>query len=169
MTDPVQTNPKPLVPLDPGWLFLLAGLALCVTTALIPAFDQLADAELGRDRARVAEQFHLARLRNYSTYRDALRRGDADLAVSLASAQLNLIPESREVLHVAGETAPENISPYPSLEPDLPPELTRVAPDTTLQRWAMDDRHRLWLLAAGAFCMLLGLLPPTTPRPPRAA
>lgn len=156
---------RALVPLDPGWLFLLAGATLCAVTALIPAFDQLAEAELARDRARVAERFHLSRLQNYASYRDALWRADPGLTLSLASQQLNLVPEGRDILPVPGETAPENLSPFPALEPDAPPTLYRVVPDTVLQRWTTDDRKRLWLLAAGAFCILLGLLPPTIQRP----
>lgn len=162
-----EANPvnRPLVPLDPGWLFLLAGATLCAVTALIPAFDQLAEAELARDRARVVERFHLQRLQNYSSYREALWRADPALTLSLASLQLNLVPEGRDIIPVPGETAPEDLSPFPGLEPDPAPTLYRVVPDTVLQRWTTDDRKRLWLLAAGAFCILLGLLPPTIQRP----
>lgn len=165
MADTTPASARPLIPLDPGWLFLVAGLTLCMMTALIPAFDQLAEAELARDRARLLERYHLKRLENYSAYREALARTDPSLAMSLVSTHLNLVPVGRTTLPVPGETAPMVISPFPALEPDPPPETHRLVPDTLLQRWTTGERSRLWLLAGGAFCILLGLIPPGASRP----
>ena len=153
---------RPLILLDPGWLFLFAGAAMLVITVLIPAQDELAEAELARDRARLVERHAATRLENYTTYLDAVRRGEPQLALSLAATHLNLVPASRSVLPVPGEPPQRDISPFPALEPPPAPTLYRQKPDTILQKWTTDDTSRLWLLAGGSFCVLLGLLPATT-------
>lgn len=150
--------------LDPGWLFLLAGIALLSATVLIPAFDQLAEAELQRARAQVSEARSAKRLGNYAQYRSALSRGDETLSVALVATHLGLAPADRTVMTVPGETTGEDLSPWPALEPAAAPVLYRVTPDTVLQRWATGDRSRVYLLAGGAMLVLLGLLPPTTGR-----
>jgi hypothetical protein len=148
--------------LDPGWLFLLPGLAILATTVMIPARNDLDEARLARERALIAEEHSARRLENYTTYLDALRRGDERLAVSLAATHLNLAPVGRTVLAMPDERADAN--PFPALEPPAPPGVTLLIPDTVLQRWTNDDRTRLWLTAGGAMCALIGLLPPTTRR-----
>jgi len=173
MDEPVPTahdQPSrrvPLIPLDAGWLFLLPGIALVAATVLIPAFDDLGAAQLERDKLRVVENHAQRRLENYSLYLDALRRADEDLTLSLAATHLNLAPVDRTVI-VMPDQARASLNPYPALEPPSPRMPTRVTPDTVLQRWATHERARLWLLASGAMCILLGLLPPTARRRERA-
>lgn len=159
-----QAPRRPLILLDPGWLFLIAGSALLAATVLIPANDELLDAQLARDRALTTERHAAERLKNFTTYYDAVQRGEPQLALSLAATHLNLVPASRSVLPVPGEPPTRDISPFPSLEPPPPPTLYRLKPDTLLQKWTTDDRARLWLLAGGAFCVFVGVLPPTAPR-----
>lgn len=148
--------------LDPGWLFLLPGLAILAATVMIPAGNDLDEARLAREKALVAEAHSAKRLENYTTYLDALRRGDEPLALALAATHLNLAPEGRTVLAMPDERSDAN--PFPALEPGPPPQVTLLIPDTVLQRWTNDDRTRLWLTAGGAMCVLIGLLPPTTRR-----
>ncbi|MGD9692630.1 MAG: hypothetical protein AB7G17_11485 [Phycisphaerales bacterium] len=156
-----RSRREPLFVLDPGWLFLLAGMALLSATVLIPAFDQLSEAELQRARAQVTEARATKRLSNHAQYRSALSRGDETLSVALVATHLGLAPADRTVLTVPGEVAGEDLSPWPGLEPPAAPVLYRVQPDTVLQRWATGDRSRVYLLAAGSMFILLGLLPPT--------
>lgn len=165
MHDAAHTRRPPLISLDPGWLFLIAGGVMIAATVLIPANEELAEAELARDRAALTERHAAKRLENYATYYDAVSRGEPQLALSLAASHLNLVPASRAVLPVPGEPPSQDISPFPALEPPPPPTIYRVKPDTILQRWTTDEKTRLWLLAGSAFCILLGLLPPTTRRP----
>jgi hypothetical protein len=162
MDSPAQS--RPLFTPDPGWLFLIAGVALCAATALVPAYDELAEAETSRDRARSAEKYELRRLANYSSYRDALASGEPTLALTLAATHLNLVPIDRRSIPLPGEKSQPDLLPFPALEPPPPAPISRAVPDTLLQRWTTDDRSRLWLLAAGAFCIFVGLLPATTPR-----
>lgn len=152
----------PLIYLDAGWLFLLPGLALLSATVLIPAYQDLLDARWSRDRAAVIEQNRLDRLNRYGTYLDALSREDPSVVKSLAASQLNMIPESFEPL--APPKDPSNVpaSVFPLLEPD--PSVLAAAPParekSRLEIWSTSDRTRVWLIAAGGFCVLIGLLPP---------
>lgn len=149
----------PLFRLDPGWLFLVAGIALVAATVLIPAFDDLRQAEWNRDRARAAELFRKDRLANYSEYLDAVRSRDRTLVVSLAATQLNLAPTDKQPMLDASQAGLPDLEVFASLEPTLrhPPQ-PRV-PDSLLQKWATSGRTRPWLLAAGGLFMLIGLLP----------
>ena len=158
-----HTPRTPLIPLDVGWLFLLPGIAIVAATVLIPAFDDLSAAQLERDKLRVVEQHAQRRLENYSIYLDAVRRADEDLALSLAATHLNLAPADREVIVMPGQSR-ASLNPFPALEPPAPRMPERIVPDTRLQRWSTNERARLWLLASGAMCIFLGLLPPTTRR-----
>lgn len=173
MPTPQPSRRIPVIPADPGWLFLVPGLALVAATVLIPAYDDLSFAELERDKLRVVEQHAAKRLENYSLYLDALLRADEGLALTLAATHLNLAPADRAIIALPGEGTSASLNPFPALEPPPPRMPVRVVPDTILQRWSTNERTRLWALASGAMCVLLGLLPPTTrrsrPRYERAA
>ena len=149
--------------IDTGWLFLCAGLGILMATLLLPAHDDLAHARLERDRARAIETRAADRLNRHSDYLDALRRGDEAVVLSLAATQLNLAPEGRrplvwtDALHEA-PLFDANILRVLEPGPTVLPELR--LPDTTLRRLTTQNRSRLWLLAGGAFCVLIGLLPP---------
>lgn len=153
--------------LDPGWLFLIAGLALLIATVLIPAYTDLAEARHRRDTALAVESRALDRMQRHAEYLEALRRGDERLALSLAARHLSMIPEGRQIVPVPGETLTGDLNPFSELEPPPldPPSLN--LPDSLLQRWTTDDRARLWLLALGAISVLVGLLPPSVPTRPR--
>lgn len=144
--------------LDPGWLFLAAGLALLGAVLIIPAQDDLREAEFLRDRALAIEAHRQSRLDRYQEYIAALDRQEPSLVVALAASQLNEIPADRSPLIEDHEAATASASVFPALEPPplVLPERAKV--DSMLQRWSTDDRSRLWLIAGGAFCVLLGLM-----------
>jgi hypothetical protein len=146
---------------DPGWLFLLAGLGLLAATVLIPASDDLAAARWQRDRALAVEAHRIQRLERYEEYLSALDNREPSLVLSLAASQLNQIPQGRAPITGARGAlgATGDASVFPGLEP---PPLTlpgRRKVDSTLQRLTTNDHWRLWLIAAGAACVLIGLLP----------
>jgi len=151
----------PLFRLDPGWLFLIAGLALLAATVLIPAADDLAEARWHRDRATAVENYRAKRLENYSDFLDAVARQDQSLLLSLAATQLNLAPADRVPMLDTTEVGTRSASVFPALEPTFIPAQAPRRPDSTLQRWATDNRKRLWLIVSGGMCVLIGLLPPT--------
>lgn len=159
--DDRMIDAPPLFRFDPGWLFLGAGLALLAATVLIPARDDLQQAELVLARAS-AERTHAAqRLSNYAEFLEALRREDEDLMLQLAAKHLNLAPRDRSTILGVGTPIGGDgiIDTYGALEPPPPPEFVRVTPDSMLYRWSTDDRSRLWLLAGGSLLTLIGLLP----------
>ncbi len=144
---------------DPGWLFLLAGLALLGATVLIPAAEDLANARWKRDAALTYERHRLDRLERYQGYLDALDRREPALIMTLAESQLGLMPADRGLLSTPNDSRVRSVSVYPALEPpplDLPEP--RQPTNSRLARWAMGPQ-RLWLIAAGAVCVLVGLLP----------
>lgn len=164
MSPPVRARRGPL--LDPGWLFLIAGVALIAFTVIIPAVNDLHDAEYYRERMRSVEQHRLDRLTRYQGYHEALRDGEPGLVRSLAATQLNQAPENAKLLQNPDPNAPpRSASIFGALEPPplvMPNKPVREV--STLEKWATDDRSRLWLLASGALLILIGLLPPSRGR-----
>lgn len=172
MTEADPANPsnaelaaaRPLFRLDPGWLFMLAGIALIGATVLIPALDDLRQAEWNRDRARAVETYRKDRLSNYSQYLEAVRSEDRTLVVSLAATQLNLAPADKQPMLDASQAGLPPVEVLAALEPalHLPPQ--PPAPHSVLQRWATDPEIRPWLLGAGGLCVLIGFLPASRSR-----
>ncbi len=163
-TDAAPAPPRgPL--LDAGWLFLLAGLALLIATALLPAQRDAARARHALAQASAIEDHRLERMRRYQEYLDALKRGDEATVRALAAVQLNQAPEGTALLADGGELSGRSASVFPALEP--PPVTLPVLREnpSLLETWATDDRARLWLIAGGGFLVLIGLLPPARGRP----
>ncbi|MGP1310686.1 MAG: hypothetical protein ACTS27_10855 [Phycisphaerales bacterium] len=156
--------------LDPGWLFLGAGLALLAATVLIPAQDDLQKAELVLAQAKAEHAHASERLANYAEFLDALNRGDEGLMLQLAATHLNLTPADRSpILGIGGSAEPDGlIDTFAPLEPAPPAAYVRVPPDSMLYRWSTGESSRLWLLAGGSLLTLIGLLPPGASRRRRA-
>jgi hypothetical protein len=159
----MSSRPRgPLFRLDPGWLFLCPGLVLLGATVLIPAQDDLAAARWKRDRAVAIEMNRLERLDHYGAYLGALDRGEDSVVLSLAAAQLNMAPEGHQPVSALSDPSRRDASVFPSLEPD--PPVLPPPPDQShrskLATLATGERSRLWLIAGGALCIMVGLLPP---------
>lgn len=161
MSSFTQDRPRePLFHFDSGWLFLLPGLAVLCATILIPALDDVRDAQWKRDRVLSIEKHRLQRLQNYIDYLDALDHSDESVVRSLAASQLNLVPVDAQLLAPPGDPARLNASVFPELEPDplvladAPPRRER----SLLARLATDEHSRLWMIGGGAICILIGLL-----------
>ncbi|MDX2147191.1 MAG: hypothetical protein SFZ23_06675 [Planctomycetota bacterium] len=145
--------------IDPGWLFVLAGMGLIAAVVLIPAADDVAEVRWRRDRALAIEQRRLERLARYEEFLVALERREPTLLTSLAASQLNQIPSDREPIAGLTDTSLASASVFAALEPEEAPFPPRVKVDSVLHRIATDNSHRLWLIAGGGLCLLLGLLP----------
>lgn len=137
----------------------MSGLVILSATVLMPAEDDLARARANRDRALALETHRSATLANHLAYLDGLSRGDETVLLSLAATQLNLAPADREVIiaPVGG-----SVSPLDRLGASYEAPLVSMPPDSMLHRLATDRQARLWLIAAGAMCVLYGLLPPAS-------
>jgi hypothetical protein len=145
--------------LDPGWLFLVAGVALLGAIVVVPAQADLDEVNFYLERARAAEEHRLARMTNYARYLDALNRNDEATILSLAAMQLNKAPEQHQMLVSAGDVADRSASVFAALEPGPLVLPEREVTPSRLERWATDDAARLWLMAAGVVCVLIGMLP----------
>jgi hypothetical protein len=149
----------PLFRFDPGWLFLIAGMAMLAATVLIPARRDVVKAEWQRDRAIAVEQFRAKRLSNYSAYLDAVNRHDPTVVISLAATQLNMLPSDKRVMLSPGDMSLPPADVFGALEPSFTDVSPPRAPRSLLQKWTTDDKKRLWLLALGGLAVLIGLLP----------
>lgn len=153
------TNPTRAL-LDPGWLFLVAGMALLSSVAIIPAQQDLRDARWMRDRALSVEKHRQSRLDRYEEFLAALDEKDRTLVLALAAGQLNLIPTDKAPVPGTVRTTTD-ASVFPSLEPPPAKMPTHVVTQSTLGKWSRDNRARVWVIAAGCFMVLVGLLPPS--------
>lgn len=152
---------------DPGWLFLLAGVALIGATVLIPAADDLRHAQYLRDAAVQIKAHRDERIEGYEQYLEAVKSQDRSLVMSLAASQLNQIPADRAPIPGMSDGTPRaltNASVFPALEPPPLALPERVEVDSLLKRLATGETTRLWLIAAGAAFVLIGVLPKTKTR-----
>lgn len=143
--------------LDPGWLFLVAGLALIASAVLIPAQDARAEARWQRDRAVALQDHRTERLTRYERYLDAIHAGGETIARSLAASQLNLVPQGHATLRVA--PGRRDASVFGALEPPPLKLPSRRASDSRLRQLTVNPDTRPWVLASGIFAVLIGLLP----------
>lgn len=84
---PIQSEAEPSrLPalLDPGWLFVIAGLTLLLATALIPAAEQVREARWQRDRALLVEKHRQERMQRYQEFATALENGEKPLVLALS-------------------------------------------------------------------------------------
>lgn len=150
--------------LDPGWLFLISGLVILAATVLIPAKNDLDEARFYLDRALAVEKHRLDRIERYVGYLDALDKGDEGTILALAAMQVNKTPDGN-VLLMPEEPSRRSASVFSQLEP--PPMVLpeRRVERSRLETWCLSDTPRLIMTAAGAMCVLIGLLPPTLKKP----
>jgi len=163
---PAKSAAPSIIPLeraDPGWLFLIAGLALAAATVLIPAQQDLADVRWLRDRAVLIEQHRQHRLNNYARYIAAAERGDETVVLQLVESQLGMRPANRAPLLIEpwnewGGGEPAMV--FAALEPPTIVEPERPQQESRLGRWSTDERTRLWMLGGAGLLVLIGLMPP---------
>lgn len=147
---------KPLFRFDPGWLFIVAGMAICMAVVLLPARHDLFMLESQRAALRARELHNNARLRVHVDFLEDVDHADPDLIERLIASQLNLIPQGETPVLRAAHSADavqywlEMAAPEPDFE--LP-----EFPETTLSRLASGPR-RIWLMAGGVLSIFCGLL-----------
>lgn len=153
--------------MDTGWPFLIAGVLLLGATVLIPAQEDLEEARWQRDRALAVEAHRLDRVDRHERYLAALESADEGLIRTLAATQLNQIPAHHSVVIPVSRSASASV--FATLEPTELKLPERTTSDSLLSRWARGERSRMWLIAAGAVLLFLGLIPASTPRPAAGA
>jgi hypothetical protein len=159
---PRLAAPRRLRPLfDPGWLFLIAGLALLAATALITAQKEVAQARWLRDRVLAAESHRGERLARYEEYMGALESRNPTLVESLAGSQLNQIPSERAAIPGTVRDHTSDAGVFAALEPPALRLPSQRSVDSMLSKLVTNDATRMWMLAASALLILIGLLPPS--------
>jgi hypothetical protein len=147
---------RPTVLFDPGWLFVVAGLVLVASSALVPATYDLWIMRTQLRHLEAEAQENDRRMAAYSSFIHDLDRADPQLVRRLAAAQLNLVPRGERAILVAG-TARRN--PVDWVDATVTPVVAKVVPfpDSLLSRLTL-GRKSLWIAGAGAMCIFLGLL-----------
>ncbi len=147
---------KPLFSVDPGWLFVLSGLGLLISGALVPMQRDLHEL---RDQLRVVhdrESESFQRLRAYAAFMEDLDEHEPTLVRRLAASQLNLMPKGSTAVLVS-ETLDAGVTDWIEATVDFKASEPEPFPDTLLTRLALGPR-RLWLLAGGALSVFAGLM-----------
>ncbi len=142
--------------IDPGWLFVVGGLVLCVAGILLPAQRDLDDLRRQRAELRHEEAILQGRLAARGAFLQELDRRQPALIRRLAASQLNLVPQGEEPLLVSSSLNDDIISWVDATVQATPTEEIHRA-NSTLSR-LMNGRYRLWLLTAGVVSAFLGLL-----------
>lgn len=148
---------------DPGWLFLLAGVALLAAIVLVSAADDLAETRYARDTALVLRDLHAERLARHEAYLGALDSGDPTVVQQLAVTQLNALTPGKRSLPGTALPVSRSASVFGELEPPPRPAPTRGRVGSALERWATGD-GRIWLIGMGGLLILLGVLPASRAR-----
>jgi hypothetical protein len=165
---PFEARPVPLFRIDPGWPFVIAGLLLLVAGVLIPAQRDLHELRNSLAIHKAVEDRTVRQLAAYDRFLTDLDAAEPQLVNRLAASQLNLMPkDERSMLLVP--TLNSTVTDWiEDSEPMVMPS-TSAYPDTLLSRLATGPR-RLWVLAAGAFLVFVGLmLSPSAPSAGRRA
>jgi hypothetical protein len=144
------------------WAFFICGLILIIAAATLPLKADLDYTRHQRDLAMVIEQDNAARNASYQSMLDAIESKNPDTLRLLAQSNMGLIPASHEALLVPGERRDpmvfELLEPQPLPRPEYAPQYSR------LERLVMIPKSRLWVIAGGIFCVLIGLLPAVEPK-----
>jgi hypothetical protein len=152
----VKPLTRPLFFLDAGWLFIMAGIAVCAAGVLLPAQSDLEALRRQLHQLQSEETRAYARLKAHADFMDQVDRADPSLVRRLAAAQLNMLPEGDTPVLLAGSTS----SPVTSwientIELDI--RAPKPKPVSTLGRWA-NGPNRLWFFGGGIMAVFVGLI-----------
>lgn len=142
--------------IDPGWLFVVGGLVLCVAGILLPAQRDLEDLRRQRAQLRHEEATLQGQLAARGAFLQELDRRQPALIRRLAASQLNLVPQGEEPV-LLSSSLNEDIIGWVDATAQTPPTEPSRRANSTLSR-LMTGRYRIWLLTAGVVSAFLGLL-----------
>lgn len=145
--------------IDGGWLFILAGLAVCAATLLIPAQQDLHSVTLQRAQLQAHSLASTRRMAAYDTVLDGLQQQDPVVMKRLASNQLNLLPEGETPILMDASATDGSLDAWVQKTTWQDPAPEPLARDTVLARLSSGP-YRTVMIAAGIFCIFLGLLGP---------
>lgn len=152
---PQSAQPSPLARLSPGWPFLIAGLVVVAAVMLVPAWRDVQNVRMERDRLQAVVDYEARRVAATEEMLEALASGDPELERRLIAWQLNLLPVgdvaiAREV-HAGGVLGwiDDTVDPVAAVA---------AAPAVSTLEWIVSGPARLWVLAVGVLLVFLGLV-----------
>lgn len=152
----MQRITQPLFRIDPGWLFLVAGILLIGASVLVPQQARLHGLREQLAVLESLEDYSARRVQAYGQFLERVEAGDPIVMRRLAAAQLRVTDAGFDRL----AEAPTSKVPVSSwIDSAVPPALHEPAPmpDTLLGRWTT-GRHQFWLGGLGAFSAFVGLM-----------
>lgn len=152
---------QPLFRFDPGWLFITAGLVLCVAGVLLPAQRDLFELNQQLEDLRRQEQHLNERLHAHAKFLSAFESEQPVLTKRLAAVQLNLAPAGDTPVLLASSRTGAVVDWIEAKAPP-PPLTSRAWPDSMLSRLAAGP-YRLWLIGGSVLCVFMGLLTTSMP------
>ena len=149
-------NGRAAILFDPGWMFLIAGLVLVASAALVPATYDLWVMRTQLKHLDAQERENGIRMDAYSRFIQDLDSADPQLVRRLAASQLNLVPRGERPIIVARSV---RSTPVEWVDATVQPVHASVVPfpDSLLSRLTL-GRKALWIAGAGVMCIFLGLL-----------
>ncbi|MEE2907216.1 MAG: hypothetical protein VX527_05215 [Planctomycetota bacterium] len=173
LQDRIRAWSRPARWVDPGWLFVLVGLAMLASGMLLPAWRENQSLQHQLEHARSAEARIQGRLARSTMMLDQLHTDD-EVARRVTRADLNLLDPGDEPI-LRDLSSPSDVLQWLDASAqqadDLGPlNLASMGPRSTLEIMATGTR-RLWFLGAGAMCLCIGLVlgPSNSNKPAQAS
>jgi hypothetical protein len=146
---------------DPGWLFIVSGLALLGACVLLPAKADVESARFHRDEVLRIEDHRAQRIARYEEYIGAVESRQPQVLLALAESQLNQIPADRGALPIGQhkhDMGSADASVFPALEPApfVAGEYTPVV--SRLEGLVTSERTRKWVMLVGLVGVLVGMV-----------
>lgn len=147
---------KPLIRIDGGWLYVIAGLLVCTTGILIPVEQNLRDLKDQLQAIQSREYQTSLHLAATSKVIDQLDAGEPALLRRLAASQLNIVP-------AASTPILRSLAPPLPLSEWVEATIRDQNSVTTTRRRSLltrltSGRRRLWVFGVGVLCVFFGLL-----------
>ena len=141
------------------WMIFVAGIAILVSTIILPANADLRATRIQRDLALHLEQAQLDRIDRFGIFYTQLKNPDQSTIELLARSQLGMIPQSSSALIMPGQPADPQLFEF--LEPvpiEFVPQSYAIS---RLEELSTNQHSRLWIGLIGAIAILYGILPPS--------
>ncbi|MDA0802563.1 MAG: hypothetical protein O2819_02245 [Planctomycetota bacterium] len=152
----MQRISQPLFRIDPGWLFLSAGLLLIGASVLVPQEGRLHELREQLVVMERLEEYGERRVAAYDGFVAAVERADPAVIRRLAASQLRVIEPGYERVAEAA-SASEPVSSWVDAAVPTPWVESEAPPDSLLARWTA-GRHQFWMGGLGAFSTFIGLV-----------
>ncbi len=152
---PVPANPRAIV--DAGWLYVMAGLAVCGAALLVPAQQDLAAVEAQQLQMAAHESLSTRRMVAYDRVLQGLLDKDPDLMGRVATSQLNLLPEG-DVPVLLDTSSDETVVDQWVRDATRQEIVAPMVERQTLLSRLSSGPYRSLLIASGVFCLFMGIM-----------